>query len=160
MHPNVYNCWCCSSSILTLTSSTSKVRSCFSGHTQRCNDSHGYNRWHHTDLACHAAMQYPFNNWNRGGRNRHAKEFICERHNRKPYQTSYWSWQRFTRVKTVIKNGWPHKLSDELPVAHPYHPFRDKLVEQDSVIFIGERVIVPVSIVITHEDNLRCKKSL
>ena len=29
------------------------------------------------------------------------------------------------------------------PVLHPYHPFRDELVEQNGVIFKGERLIVP-----------------
>ena len=46
-------------------------------------------------------------------------------------------------LKTVIKNGWPCKRSDVSPVLHPYHPFRDDLVEQNGVIFKGERLIVP-----------------
>ena len=46
-------------------------------------------------------------------------------------------------LKTVIKNGWPCKRSDVSPVLHPYHPFRDELVEQNGVTFKGERLIVP-----------------
>ena len=46
-------------------------------------------------------------------------------------------------LKTVIKNGWPCKRSDVSPVLHPYHPFRDELVEQNGVIFKGERLLVP-----------------
>ena len=59
-------------------------------------------------------------------------------------------------LMTVIKEGWPNKRSDVLPVLYPYHPFRDELVEQKGVVFKGVRLIIPSSMRTQMVDRLHC----
>ena len=56
----------------------------------------------------------------------------------------------------VIKKGWPTKRSDISPVLHPYHPFRDEVVEQDGIIFKGERLVVPEKLRAEMKEKLHC----
>ena len=57
---------------------------------------------------------------------------------------------------TVIKEGWPNKRSDALPLLYPYHPFRDELVKQKSVVLKGERLIILSSMRTQMVDRLHC----
>ena len=46
---------------------------------------------------------------------------------------------------TVIKAGCPSQRPEVSPASHAYHLFQDELVEQDGVIFKGERLVVRAS---------------
>ena len=59
-------------------------------------------------------------------------------------------------LMTVIKEGWPNKRSDVLPVLYPYRHFRDQLVEQKGVVFKGERLIISSSARTQMVDRLHC----
>ena len=59
-------------------------------------------------------------------------------------------------LMTVIKEGWPNKRSDVLPVLYPYRHFRDELVQQKGVVFKGERLIISSSTRTQMVDRLHC----
>lgn len=50
-----------------------------------------------------------------------------------------------TKLKEVIQQGWPDRQHDVEPILRPYFLVRDELSYDDTLIYTGERVVIPKS---------------
>ena len=50
-----------------------------------------------------------------------------------------------TKLKEVIRSGWPERQHDVDPVLRPYFHVRDELSLDDNLVYRGERVVIPKS---------------
>ena len=48
-----------------------------------------------------------------------------------------------TKLRQVVFNGWPDQKANCPVDIHQFWPYRDKIVCQDSVLFKGNKVIIP-----------------
>ena len=47
-------------------------------------------------------------------------------------------------LKTILKNGWPHHKKNLPENIRPYWNYRGEIHEADNLLFLGERIIVPL----------------
>ena len=64
----------------------------------------------------------------------------------------------------AVKQGWPETKQEAAPGVGLYSNFRDKINQQDGILFKGERVIIPTSLrwdmlKIVHKSHLGIEKS-
>ena len=56
--------------------------------------------------------------------------------------------EQMQELKEVIQNGWPNRKYDVPPSAMIYFDVRDELTVQNGLIFKGERVVIPTSLIL------------